>query len=128
MLHTLLKLFGSIESHTGCYSFADPIFRTKECPTTSSYAQTSCPHKSKNHKRHNEDLSGETLTPRNPSKPQSSKTLFAPAGQSGEPPSSSDCDKFQEPTLQKTLMKLSVQPERETDENVADDEFCLSSQ
>ena len=72
-----------------------------------------------------------TLTPCNPSKPLSLKTLSAPARQSREPPSSSDRDELQEPTLQRTPMKPSVQPERETDdeyENKADDDFRPSSQ
>ncbi len=97
----------------------------------SSHAQTSCSHKSKNLRGHDEDSGGVTLTSRNPSKPQSSKTLSAPARQSRKPPSSSDRDELQEPTLQKTPIKLSVQPERENDEeykNGADDDFRLSSQ
>ncbi len=59
------------------------------------------------------------------------KTLFAPAKESRKPPSSSDCDELQEPTLKKTPIKLSVQPERKTDdkyENEADDDFCTSPQ
>ena len=69
------------------------------------------------------------LIPRNPSKPQSSKTLFAPARQNRKPPLSSDHDELQEPTLQRTPMKLSVHPEKESNdeyENEADDEFCSS--
>ncbi len=72
-----------------------------------------------------------TLTPRNPSKLLSLKTLSTPARQSREPPLSSDRDELQKPTLQRTRMKLSVQPERETDdeyENKADDDFRPSSQ
>ena len=72
-----------------------------------------------------------TFTPRNLSKLLSLKTLSAPARQSREPPSSSDRDELQEHTLQRTLMKLSVQPENETAdeyENEADDDFCPSSQ
>ena len=72
-----------------------------------------------------------TLTPRNPSKPQSLKTPSAPARQGREPPSSSDRDELQKLTLQRTPMKLSVQPERETDdeyENEADEDFRPSSQ
>ena len=59
------------------------------------------------------------------------KTLFAPAKESRKPPSSSHCDELQEPTLKKTPIKLSVQPERKTDdkyENEADDDFRPSSQ
>ncbi len=96
-----------------------------------SHPQTSCSHKLKNPRGHNEDSGGVTLTPRNPSKPLPLKTLSAPAKQSREPPSSSDRDKLQEPTLQRTPMKLSVQPERETDdefENGADDDFRPFSQ
>ncbi len=92
----------------------------------SSQAQTSRFHKLKNPKGHDEDSGRVTLIPRNPSKPQSLKKLFAPAKQSREPLSSSDRDELQKPTLQKTPMKLSVQPERETEdeyENEADDEF-----
>ncbi len=85
-------------------------------------------HKSKNPKGHDEDSSGVNFTPRNPSKPQSLKTLSAPARQSREPLPSSDRGELQAPTLQRTLMKLSVQLERETDdeyENEIDDNFCL---
>ncbi len=74
---------------------------------------------------------GVTFTPRNQSKPQFSKILSAPARQSLESPSSSDREEFQDPTLQKTPMKLSVQPKRERDneyENEADDKFRPSSQ
>ena len=95
------------------------------------HAQTSCFHTSTNAIRHNEGSSGVTLTPRNPSKPQSLKTLSAPTRQNREPPSSSDGNKLQEPTLQRTPMKLCIQPERETDdeyENEADDDICLFSQ
>ncbi len=97
----------------------------------SSHAQTSRSHKSKNPQGHDEDSGAVTLTPRNPSKSQFSKTVSAPARQSREPPSSSDRNKLQEPTLQRTPMKLSVQPERETDdeyENEADDDFHPSCQ
>ncbi len=72
-----------------------------------------------------------TITPRNPSKPQSLNTLVAPARQSREPLSSNDRDELQGPSLQRTPMKPSVQLERETDdeyENEADDDFRLSSQ
>ncbi len=96
-----------------------------------SHAQTSRSHKSKNLRGHDEDSGGVNLTPRNPSKPQSLKTLSAPARQSRKPPSSSDRDELQEPTLKKTPMKLSVQPERKTNdeyENEADDDFRPSSQ
>ncbi len=78
----------------------------------SSHAKTSCFHKLKNSRGHDKDSGGVTLTPRNPSKPQFSKTLSAPARQSRKQPSSSDRDELQEPTLQRTTMKLSVQPER----------------
>ena len=97
----------------------------------SSHLQTSCSHKSKNPRGHDEDSGGVILTSRNPSKPQSSKTLSAPARQSLKPPSSSDRDGLQEPTLQKNPMKHSAQPEREPDDeykNEADDDFRLSSQ
>ncbi len=85
----------------------------KECPTMSSNARTSCFHKSKN------------------PKPQSSKTFSAPAKQSRKPLLSSDCDALQQLTLQRSLMRLFVQPGRKTDdeyENEADDDFCLSPQ
>ncbi len=78
----------------------------------SSHPQTSRSHKSKNLRGHDEDSVGVTLTPRNPSKPLSLKTISASARQSREPPLSSDRDELQEPTLQKTPMKLSVQPEK----------------
>ncbi len=97
----------------------------------SSHARTSSSHKSKNSKGHDEDSSGANLTPCNPSKPQSSKTLSAPAKQSHEAPSSGDRNELQEPALQRTSMKLSVQLKRETDdkyENEVDEGFCLSSQ
>ncbi len=94
----------------------------------SSHAQTSRSHKSKNPRGHDENLGGVTLTTRNLSKPQPLKTLFALAGQSRKPPSLSDRNKLQEHTLQRTPMKLSVQPETKTDdkyENEADDDFRL---
>ncbi len=72
-----------------------------------------------------------TLTPRNPSKPQFLNILAARARENRKPPSSSDRDELQEPTLQRTLTKPSVQPERETYdeyENEADDDFRSSSQ
>ena len=97
----------------------------------SSHAQISRSPKSRNPRGHSETSCKVTLTPCNPSKLQSSKTLSDPAGQSCKPPSSSDCDELKKTTLQKTLMKLSVQPERETDdeyENEADDDFRNSSQ
>ncbi len=59
------------------------------------------------------------------------KTLSAPAKESREPPSSNDRDELQEPTLQRTPMKLSAQPKRETDneyENKADGDFRPFSQ
>ncbi len=96
-----------------------------------SYAQTSRSHKSKNPKEHEEDSSGVTLTLRNPSKPKFSKTLSAPARLSREPSSSSDRNEIEKLTLQRTSMKLSVQPERETEdeyENEADDDFAPSPQ
>ncbi len=96
----------------------------------SSHAQTNCSHKSKNPRRHDEESGGVTFTLRNPSNPQSLKTLSAPAKQIREPPSSTDCNELQEPTLKRTPMKLSVQPKRETDDeykNEADDDFCSSS-
>ena len=97
----------------------------------SSHAQTSRSHKSKNPRGYDENPVGVNLALRYPSKTQSLKTYSAPAKQSREPPSSSVCDELQEPTLQRTPMKLSVQPERETDdeyENEADDDFRPSSQ
>ncbi len=97
----------------------------------SSHTQTSRSHKSKNPRGHDEDSGGVTLIPCYPSKPQSLKTLSAPARQSGKPSSSSDCDELQEATLQRSSMKLSIQLKRETDneyENEADDDFCPFSQ
>ncbi len=96
-----------------------------------SHAQTSCSHKSKNPRKHDEDSSRVTFTSRNPSKLQFLKTLSAPARQSHKSPSSIDRDELQEPTLQRTLMKLSIKPKREKDnkyKNKVDDEFRLSSQ
>ncbi len=97
----------------------------------SSYAQTSRSHKSKNLRGHDEDSSGLTYIFRNPSKPQFSKILSAPARQSRNPLSWSDRHELQEPTLQRTPIKLFVQPERKTDneyENEADDDFRPSPQ
>ncbi len=96
-----------------------------------SHTLTSRSQKSKNPRGHDEDSGGETVTPRNPSKPQSSNTLAAPARQIREPLLSSDRNDLQKPTLQKTPMKLFVQPERETDdeyENEADNDFRPSFQ
>ena len=97
----------------------------------SSHARTNRFYKSKNPRGHDEDSGGVNLTLRYPSNPQSSNTISAPARQSREPSLSSDRDELQEPTLQRTPMKLSVQPERETDdeyENEVDDDFRPSSQ
>ncbi len=97
----------------------------------SSHAQTSRSHKSKNSRGYDEDSGGVTLIPCNPSKPQSSKTLSAPARQNREPPSSSDCNKLQELTLQRTPMNLSVNPKRGTDDeyqNEVNDDFRPSPQ
>ena len=72
-----------------------------------------------------------TVTPRNPSKIQSSKTLSAPAKQSRKPPPSSDRDELQMSTLEKSPLKLSVQPQRETDneyKNEVDDDFFSTPQ
>ena len=74
----------------------------------SSHAQKNCFHKLKNPKRQDEDSGGVNLTPCNPSKPQSSRTLFAPARRNRKQPSSSDRDQDQELTLEKTSMKLFV--------------------
>ena len=96
-----------------------------------SYTQTSRSHKSKNSKGHDDDSGGVNLTPLNPSTSQSAKTLSALARQSRESPSSRNPDELQEPTLQRTPMKLFIQPERETDDeygNEADDDFRPSSQ
>ena len=97
----------------------------------SSHAQSSRSHKSKNPRGHDEDPSGVTLAPCNPSKLQSSKALSATARQNRKPPSSSDHDELQELTLQKTAIKPFAQPERETDdkyENEVDGDFRPSSQ
>ena len=126
VIYSIQKPFGPIYRHSGSYSFAAPILRTRECPTMFSHAQTSPSHKSKNPRWHDEDSSGITLTPCNQSKLQFLNTLAAPARQSRKPPSSSDRDKHEVPTLQRTLIKPSVQPERKTDneyKNEADDDF-----
>ncbi len=131
MLHILLKPFKPLYPYSGSYSFAAPIVWTRECPTMSSHAQTSRSHKSKNPRGYDENPVGVNLALRYPSKTQSLKTYSAPAKQSREPPSSSVCDELQEPTLQRTPMKLSVHPEKETDdeyEKGADDDFRLSPQ
>ncbi len=97
----------------------------------SSHAQTSRSHKSKNPRGHDEDSGKVTFTPRNLSKPQSSKTLSAPTRQSRKPPSLFDRNDLQEPIVQRTPMKLFVQPEGETDdeyENEADEDFRPSPQ
>ena len=97
----------------------------------SSNTQTSRSHESKNPRGHDEDSGEVIFTPRNPSKPQSSKKLSASARPSCESPSSSDRDELQEPTLQTTPMKFSVEPRRETEneyENEAYDDFRLSLQ
>ncbi len=88
-------------------------------------------YKLKNPSGYNEDLSRVNLTLRNSSNPQSSKTISAPARQSCESSASSDRDKPQEPTLQRTSMKLSVQPKKGTDveyQNETRDDFRPSSQ
>ncbi len=64
-----------------------------------SHVQTSRSHESKNPRGHDEDSGGLTLTPCNPSKPMSLKTLSASAMQSRKPPSSSDRNELQEPSL-----------------------------
>ncbi len=82
-----------------------------------------------NPRGHDEDPGRVNLTPRNPSKTQSSKTISTPARQNRKPPPSSDRDEHQKTTLQKSPMKFSVQLERETDdeyENEADDDLHLS--
>ncbi len=97
----------------------------------SSHAQTSRSHKSKNPWRHDEYSGGVNLTPQNSSKPQSSKTLFAPAKQTHKSRSTRDRDELQEPTLLRNSIKISVQPERETNneyENEANDDFCPTPQ
>ncbi len=97
----------------------------------SSHARTSRSNKSKNPRGHDKDSGRVNLTPRNPSKPPSLKTVSVPARQSREQPSSSDHNELQESTLQTTSIKLSVQPEKKTDDeykNEANDDFCLSPQ
>ena len=97
----------------------------------SSHARTNRFHKSKNLRGNDEDLGGLNLTPCNPSKPQSLKTLSSQARQSCKSSLSSDRYEYQESTLHRFLMKLSVQPEKETDneyENEADDDFRSSPQ
>ena len=130
-LHTLPKLFRFIYLHIRFYSFAAPILQTRGCQTMFSYSWTSRSHMLKNFRGHNEDSGGVNLTPRNPWKSQFSKTLSALATQSRTPPPSSDCDELQEPTPQRTIMKLSVKPKRKTDgeyKNEADDDFCSPPQ
>ncbi len=97
----------------------------------SSHARTNRVYKSKNPRGHNEDSGGVNLTLRYPSNPQSSNTISAAARQSREPSPSSDRNELQEPTLQRTPMKLSVWPEKEKDdeyENDLDDDFRPFSQ
>ncbi len=65
-----------------------------------------------------------TFTPRYPSKPHSLNTPAAPAKQNREPPSSSDRDELQKPTLQSIPIKSSVQPERETDDEYENEADC----
>ncbi len=96
-----------------------------------SHTQTSRSDKSKNPRGHDEDSGGVIVIPRNPSKPQFLNTLASPARQNREPLLSSDRDELQEPTLQRTPMKPSVQPKKETYdeyENEADDDFGPPSQ
>ncbi len=83
-----------------------------------SHAQTSRSHKLRNPRGHDEDSGMLSLTPRNPSKPQCSETLSAPARRSSESPSLSDCNELQETTLKKSPMILSVQPERKQTMNM----------
>ncbi len=97
----------------------------------SSHARSSYSHKSKNPRGHDGDSGGVNLTPCNLLKPQSSRTLSVLARQSRKPSLSSDCNELQKPTLQRTLMKFSVQPEKKTDdkyENDVDDDLRSSSQ
>ncbi len=97
----------------------------------SLHAQTNRFYKSKNPRGHGEDSSGVNLTLRYPLNPQSSNTISASARQSRKPSPSSDRDELQEPTLQRTPMKLSVRPEKEKDdeyENEPDDDFSPFSQ
>ncbi len=96
-----------------------------------SHAWTNCFYKSKILKGYDEDSGGVKLTFRNPSKPQCLKKISALAKQSREPSLSSDCDELQEPIPKRTPMKLSVQPEKDTNneyENEADHDFRPSSQ
>ncbi len=74
----------------------------------SSHSRTNRFYKSKNPRGYDKDSGGVNLTLRNPLKPQSLKTLSAPARQSREPSPLSARDKLQQPTLQRTPMKLSV--------------------
>ena len=92
----------------------------------SSHAPTNRFYKLKNPRRHDEDSGGVNLTLRNLSKPQSSKTLSASARQSRKPSPSSDHDRLQEPTLQQTPMKLSVQPEKDTDDEYENEAVMTS--
>ncbi len=97
----------------------------------SSHARTNRFYKSKNPRGHDKDSGGVNLTLRYLSNLQSSNTISAPTRQSREPSLSNDRDELQEPTLQRTPMKLSVRPEKEKDdeyENEADDDFRPSSQ
>ena len=97
----------------------------------SSHARTNLYYKSKNPRGQDEDSGGVDLTICNPSRPQSSKRISAPVRQSRKPSLSSDRNELQEPTLQKTPMKLFIQPDKERYdeyENEADDDFCSSPQ
>ena len=130
-LHTPVKPFRPIHPYSGSYGVAAPILQTRECRTMSSHAWTNRFYKSKNPRRHDEYSGGVNLTLYNPSNPHSLKTISASSRQSREPSLSSDRDELQEFSLQRTHMKLSVQPEKETDdeyENDADDDIRPSSQ
>ena len=97
----------------------------------SSHTRKICFQKSKSFKGNDEKSGRMNLTPRNPSKPQFLRTLFAPARQSCKSSLSTGRDKHQKSTPLRTTMKLSVQPEKETKnkyENKADDDFRLSLQ
>ncbi len=96
-----------------------------------SHTRTNRFYKSKNLTGHDEHSSGVNLTLCYPSNSLSLNTISAPARQSRELSPSNDRDELQKPTLQRTLMKLSVRPEKEKDneyEKEADDDFHPSSQ
>ncbi len=126
-LHTLLKLFRPIYLYSSTYSFAILILWTRGCLTTSSHAQISCSHKSKNTRDNDEDLVKVTFTPCNLSNNQFLNTFTAPAGQSCNQWVFSNHDELQMPSFRQTLNIIAVFPEKNLynqNEIGDDDNFC----